>query len=70
MKTIIDHYAILAKKRYSDGYYFVDGYKTLPTMRKHYNNAIANTHNKPHDKMMLVARDYDRNIIKVYESEE
>lgn len=67
---MIDNYAILAKKSYSEGYYFVDGYKTLPTMRNHYKNAINNLKNVKHDKMILVARNYNGDIIKIYEKEE
>ena len=67
---IIDNYAIMAKKSYSEGYYYVDGYKTLRTMRKKYKQAVENLKNKPHDKLILVARNYEREIIKIYESEE
>lgn len=66
----IDNYAILAKKRYAEGYYFVDGYKTLPTMRKRYAQALEFVKGKPHDSMLLVARNYNGEIVKVYESEE
>lgn len=37
----IDHYVILAKKRYADGYYYVVGYQTLQTLRKKYNKMVA-----------------------------
>ena len=66
----INDYTILAKKRYADGYYYVDGYKTLPTMKKRYNQMIDALKDKPHDKIMLVARDYNGNIIKTYFKED
>lgn len=67
---MINNYAILAKKSNENGCYFVDGFKTLPTMRKKYNKMIAAMQGKPHNKIMLVARDYEDNIIKIYEKEE
>ena len=66
----IDHYVILAKKRYADDYYYVVGYQTLQTLRKKYNKMVSELNGVKHDKLMLCSRDYDRNIVKIYESEE
>lgn len=66
MRQIIDHYAILGEKTYKDGYFFIDGYKTLPTMKKKYKTMLEELKGKPHNKLMLVARNYDREIIKIY----
>lgn len=64
----IDHYVILAKKGYSDGWMFVDGYKTLPTLRKRFNTMrdilISNPH---HNSLILCSRDEDKNILKIYD---
>ena len=66
----IDHYCILAQKKYSDGiYYFVDGYKTLSTLRKRF-NVMRDTLNKisvPHDSIILCSCDEDRKILKIYD---
>lgn len=66
MRNYIDHYAIIAKKSYSDGFYFCTGYETLSTLRKKFNKMKEQLSGKPHDRIFLVARDYDKNIIKVY----
>lgn len=66
MKQIIDHYAIVAKKHYADGYYYVDGYKTLPTLKKRFQKIIERFKSVEHDTVYLVARSYDREIIKIY----
>lgn len=65
----INDVSIMAISKVTGRMYFVDGYKTLPTMRKKYNKLIEALQDRKHDKLMLVARDYDRNIIKVYEEE-
>ena len=70
MRTYIDNYCIMARSRVTGKIYYCTGYKTLPTMRKKYNFIIQKLQGKEHDPIMLVARDYDRNIIKIYESEE
>lgn len=68
--TYIDNYAILAKKSYVPGYYYVTGYKTLKTMKKKYSEMVAAMKGQPHNKLMLVARNSENDIIKVYEMEE
>lgn len=65
----IDNYAILGKKKHSDSWYFVDGYKTLSTLRKRF-NLMRDTLNKisvPHDSIILCSRDEDKNILKIYD---
>lgn len=65
----IDHYVILGKKSYSDNWYFIDGYKTLLTLRKRF-NVMRDTLNKisvPYDSIILCSRDEDKNILKIYD---
>ena len=69
MRTYIDNYSIMARSRVTGNIYFCTGYKTLPTMRKKYRKFTEFLKDKPHDHLMLVARDYYGNIIKVYEME-
>lgn len=63
----IDHYVILAKKDYSDGWMFVDGYKTLPTLRKRFNTMRDTLISKPHNSLILCSRDDKKNILKIYD---
>lgn len=67
----IDNYVILAEKSYKKGeYYFVTGFKTLVTMRKKFNDIKAFQKAHPevkYDRKILCARDYDGNIIKIYD---
>jgi len=61
----IDHYAILGKKDYTEGFYFIYRAQTLSTAKKRFKLILANSNIKP-NTCVLVARDYDRNIVKVY----
>lgn len=63
----IDHYVILAKKGYSDGWMFVDGYKTLPTLRKRFNVMRDILISVQHDSIILCSRDENKNILKIYD---
>lgn len=63
----IDNYCILGKKRYSDGWYFVDGYKTLPTLRKRFKVFRDTFKSVPHDSIILCSRDENKNIVKIYD---
>lgn len=63
----IDHYVILAKKDYSDGWMFVDGYKTLPTLRKRFNTMRDILISVQHDSIILCSRDENKNILKIYD---
>lgn len=66
--SCINNYCILGKKSYSDGYYFIAGYKSLPTMRKKFNVLKDRLSSLPkHDEIKLVARDYNNVIVKTYE---
>ena len=62
----IDHYVILAGKKYSDGWMFVDGYKTLSTLRKRFNVMCNTLKSVPHDSIILCSRDENKNILKIY----
>lgn len=63
----IDHYVILAKKDYSDGWMFVDGYKTLPTLRKRFNLMRDTLKSVAHNSIILCSRDENKNILKIYD---
>lgn len=63
----IDHYVILSKKKYSDDWMFVDGYKTLPTLRKKFNVMHEALKSVPHGSTVLCSRDEDKNILKIYD---
>lgn len=74
MKNYIDHYCIVTSNLYSDGYSFCTGFKTLPTMRKKFKKmkevllAVPDCNKPQHQEVLLVARNYDREIIKIYDS--
>lgn len=63
----IDNYCILGKKKHSDGWYFVDGYKTLPALHKRFNVMQHTLKSVSHDSIILCSRDEDNNIIKIYD---
>lgn len=63
----IDNYCILGKKKYSDDYYFIDGYKTLRTLHNRFNEMADILRDAPHDSIMLCSRDDNKNIIKIYD---
>lgn len=63
----INHYAILAQKKYCDGMYFVDGYKTLPCLRRRFNLMCDTLRSVSHDSIILCSRDENKNIIKIYD---
>lgn len=63
----IDHYVILSKKKCSDGWIFVDGYKTLPTLRKRFKVMNEALKSVPHSSTILCSRDEDKNILKIYD---
>lgn len=65
----IDHYVILGKKKYSDSWYFVDGYKSLATLRKRFDVMRDTLISVPHDhnSIMLCSRDENKNILKIYD---
>ena len=63
----IDHYVILGKKSHSDGWYFIDGYKTLATLRKRFDIMRKSLPVLNHDSIILCSRDYDKNILKIYD---
>lgn len=56
-------YSYVIEQYFNNKWIFCTGYKTLPTMRKRFN--LMREHGII--KIRLVARDYDRNVIKVYE---
>lgn len=62
----IDNYTILGKKKHSDGWYFVDGYKTLATLKKRF-NVMRDTLPDCHDSIILCSRDENKNILKIYD---
>lgn len=62
----IDHYVILGKKSYSDGWYFIDGYKTLATLKKRF-DVMRKSLPVIHDSIILCARDEDKTILKIYD---
>lgn len=68
MRCYIHDYAILASKTVGDGYFWLEGYKTLRTMRTYFYKLRTKFRGlkSPHT-FLLVARDSDRNIIKVYD---
>lgn len=63
----IDHYVILGKKSYSDGFYFVAGYKSLASLKKRFNLMRDTLISVPHDSIILCSRDEDKNILKIYD---
>lgn len=63
----IDNYVILGRKKHSDGWYFVDGYKSLPTLRKRFNVMQHTLNSVSHDPIILCARDENKNIVKIYD---
>lgn len=71
MRNKIYSYAIMAEKSYKpDEFYFMFGFKTLPTLHKRFNDIkdfISKNPDRKHEHMILCARDYDGNIIKIYE---
>ena len=64
-------YAIMAEKSYKPGeFYFMFGFRTLTTLRKRFNKIkeyISKYSNRKHEHIILCARDYEGNIIKIYE---
>lgn len=62
----IDNYAILGKKKHCDGCYFIDGFKSLPTLKKRYDIMCNTLKSVPHDSIFLCSRDEDKNILKIY----
>lgn len=62
----IDNFCILGKKKYSDGWYFVDGYKSLSTLKKRF-NVMRDTLPDLHDSIILCSRDENKNILKIYD---
>ena len=62
----IDNYAILGKKKHSDGWYFIDGFKSLPTLKKRYNTMCDTLVSVSHDSIILCSRDESKNILKIY----
>lgn len=71
MRRKIYSYAIMAEKNYKPGeFYFMIGFKTLPTLHKRFNDIKDFINLNPdmkHEHIILCARDYDGNIIKIYE---
>ena len=63
----IDHYVILGKKSYSDGWYFVAGYKSLATLKTRFNLMRDILTSVPHDSFILCSRDENKNILKIYD---
>ena len=63
----IDHYVILGKKSYSDGWYFIDGYKTLSTLKKRFDIMRKSLPVNRHDTIILCSRDEDKTILKIYD---
>lgn len=63
----IDNYVILGRKKYSDGWYFVDGYKSLIALRKKFNVMIDKLSSVSHDSIILCSRDENNNILKIYD---
>lgn len=63
----INNYAILGKKKYNDGWYFVDGYKSLVTLKKRFNVMRDILSSVSHDSIMLCSRDENKNIVKIYD---
>lgn len=64
----IDNYAILGKNKYCDDWIFIDGYKTLPTLRKRFMTILDVFRSKSvsYDSIILCSRDEDKNILKLY----
>lgn len=58
-------YVIEIKFHGSDNWCFYTGYKTLPTLKKKL--AHLRSINCSNHEFRLVAKDYNRNIIKVYD---
>ena len=63
----IDHYVILGKKSYADGWYFIDGYKTLAALRKRFDLMRKSLPVLNHDSIILCARDENKDILKIYD---
>lgn len=63
----IDNYVILGRKKCSDGFYFVDGYKSLASLKKRFNVMRDNLISVPHDSIILCSRDENKNILKIYD---
>lgn len=75
-RTYIDHYVIqvMYESSLDPHWVFLTGYQTLPTLRKKFNNLKEFV---PGGKVAvyglriaharLVSRDYEKNIVKVYE---
>lgn len=75
-RNYIDHYVIevMYESSLDPHWCFLTGYKTLPTMRKKFNQlkefvpgGKVAVYGLRIIKARLVARDYDKNIVKVYE---
>lgn len=71
MKKKIYSYAIMAEKSHNPGeFYYIFGFKTLPTLHKRFNDIkkfISFNPGVKHEHIILCARDYEGNILKVYE---
>lgn len=63
----IDNYVILGRKKYSDGWYFVDGYKSFLALRKKFNVMRDILRTVSHDSIILCSRDENKNILKIYD---
>lgn len=63
----INHYVILGQKKYIDGMYFVDGYRSLSTLKKRFNVMCDTLKSVAHDSIILCSRDENKNIIKIYD---
>ena len=72
----IDNYCIQAKNNINNNWYFITGFKTLPTMKKKFSSMLKTReilrkryNIKTRESIRLVARDYNKNIIKVYQED-